>query len=226
MIETNTKREIKKIKELAREYESKGFDVSILPKENAVPKFMRELNFSPDLIAKSNEESYVIEVSSRDSANRLKRLSSIVSAIEKKEGWKFVLVMTNPRLSSIESVKTPMPDIYELRSSYKKLSKLMSVSKKHKNDFDQAIVLLAWSIIEGALRMYNYSGNKKDLSRSQKSVVRDAVMYGFITREEGEFLDYIADIRNRISHGAVETKIRDVSLKKLVNFCDRLVSEV
>ena len=67
MTETNTQREIRKIKDLARDYEKKGFEVSISPKGDAIPRFIKELNFMPDLIAKSQEETYVIEVSSRDS---------------------------------------------------------------------------------------------------------------------------------------------------------------
>lgn len=226
MTKTNTQREIKKIKELAREYENKGFIVSIEPKGTAIPSFIRELNFTPDLIAKSQEESHVIEVSSRDSAVRLRELSSIADAIEKKRGWRFVLVMTNPRISSVASTQTPIPELDELQSSYKKLFKLKALSSDNDNDFDQAILLLAWSIVEGALRMYNYSGNTKTPVRSPQSVVRDAVMIGFITQKEGEFLDYIVDIRNRIAHGAVETKIRGASLQKLVKLCELLVSEV
>ncbi len=226
MTKTNTQREIKKTRELAREYEKKGFTVSIEPKGKAIPAFIRDLNFTPDLIAKSQEESYVIEVSSRDSLESLRKLSSIVDAIEKKRGWHFILVMTNPRDSSAASAQLPIPELEELRLSYKKLSNLIALSSRYGNDFDQAILLLAWSIIEGTLRMYNYSGRTKTPVRSPRSVVRDAVMYGFITQKEGEFLDFIADIRNRVAHGAVETKIRDASLQKLVKLCKSLVSEV
>lgn len=226
MTETNTQREIKRIKDLAREYKKKGFDVTVSPQGNAIPAFIRELNFQPDLIAKSQEETYVIEVSSRDSVERLRELSSIADAIEKKRGWRFVLVMTNPRVSSVASIGPPIPELNDLQTSYNKLSKLMMISSNYGNDFDQAILLLAWSIVEGALRMYNYSGKSKSPIRSPKSVVRDAVMIGFITQSEGEFLDYIADIRNRVAHGALDTKIRCASLKKLVKLSESLVSEV
>ncbi len=226
MTETNTQREIKKIKDLARDYEKKGFEVSITPKGNAIPRFIKELNFMPDLIAKSQEETYVIEVSSRDSVERLRELSSIADAIERKRGWRFVLVMTNPRASSAASIQPPLPELQDLQASYKKLSKLMNLSSNYGKDFDQAILLLAWSIVEGALRMYNYIGKSKTPIRTPKSVVRDAVMIGFITQTEGEFLYNIVEIRNRVAHGAVETKIRDASLKKLVKLCESLVSEV
>lgn len=226
MTETNTQRELKKIRDLARDYEKKGFTVSIAPQGSAIPAFIRELNFTPDLIAKSQEESHVIEVSSRDTAERLRELSDIVDAIEKKRGWRFILVMTNPRTSSVASIQPLIPELPELQSSFKKLSKLVSLSSNYGNEFDHAILLLAWSIIEGALRMYNYTGKAKIPVRTPQSVVRDAVMIGFITQKEGEFLDYMAKIRNSVAHGAVDIKIRDASLKRLIKLCEGLVSEV
>ncbi|MFC3193198.1 hypothetical protein ACFODZ_02975 [Marinicella sediminis] len=226
MTETNTQRELKKIKDLARDYKSKGFEVSISPKGKAIPGFMKKFNFVPDLIAKSQEETFVIEVSSKESVNRLKELSDLVKAIEKKNGWRFVLVMTNPRESSATSIQSPMPELIELQTSYKKLLKLKNVSENYGRDFDQAILLHAWSIIEGALRMYNYSVKSNTQFRNPKSIVRDTVMYGFISLKEGEFLSEMIEIRNRITHGEVETKISKASLKKLIMLCESLVTEV
>lgn len=226
MTEKNTQREIKKIKDLSREYEKKGFEVSITPKGSALPHFIKKLNYMPDLIAKSQEETHVIEVSSRDSVERLRELSSIADAIERKRGWRFILVMTNPRVSSLASIQPPLPELRDLQASYVKLLKLENISRNYGNDFNQAILLLVWSIIEGALRMYNYTDKNRAPIRSPQSVVRDAVMIGFITQEEGEFLDHIAEIRNQIAHGAVETNIRDASLKKLVKLCESLVSNI
>ena len=42
MIKTNTKREIKKIRELAREYKKKGFTVFIEPTGNDIPRFYKK----------------------------------------------------------------------------------------------------------------------------------------------------------------------------------------
>jgi uncharacterized protein YutE (UPF0331/DUF86 family) len=226
MIKANTQREMKKIRELAREYKNKGFTVSVEPTGDAIPDFIKQFDYTPDLIAISQEESHVVEVSSRDTAERLREISKIVDTIEKERGWRFILVMTNPRVSSVESIQPTIPELSDLQSAFKKLSKLVELSHNYKNEFDHAILLSAWSIVEGTLRMYNYTGKSKKPVRSSRSVVRDAVMIGFITQKEGEFLDYIADIRNSVAHGAVNSKIRTASLNKLVNLCKSLVSEV
>jgi Holliday junction resolvase len=226
MIKNNTKREIKKIRELVREYEKKGFTVTVEPSGYTLPDFMRELNYIPDLIAISQEESHVVEVSSRDSAERLREISKIVDTIEKERGWRFILVMTNPRVPTVEAIQPAVPELSDLQSAYNRLLKLEELSHNYKNEFDHAILLSAWSIVEGALRMYNYTGKSKTPVRSSRSVVRDAVMIGFITQKEGEFLDYIAGIRNPLAHGAVNSKISAASLNKLVKLCKSLVSEV
>lgn len=226
MIKTNTQREIKKIRELAREYKKKGFIVSVEPTGNAIPDFIRKFNYTPDLIAISQEESHVIEVSSRDTVERLRKISKLVDAIEKERGWRFILVMTNPRVSSVETTQPTIPELSDLQLAYKKLSKLVELSHTYKHEFNHAILLLAWSIVEGALRMYNYTGKSKKPVRAPRSVIRDAVMFGFITQKEGEFLDYIAEIRNSVAHGAFDRKIRTASLNKLVKFCRTLVTEV
>lgn len=226
MIKTNTKREIKKIQELAREYKKKGFTVYIEPTGNEVPDFIKNFNYTPDLIAISQEESHIVEVSSRDTAERLREISKLVDTIEKERGWRFILVMTNPRVSSVESIQPAIPELSDLQSAFKKLSELVELSDNNKHKFDHAILLSAWSIVEGALRMYNYTGKSSMPVRSPRSVVRDAVMMGFITKEEGKFLDNIAEIRNSIAHGAVDNKISTASLTKLVKICKSLVTEI
>jgi len=226
MIKTNTKREIKKIQELAREYKKKGFTVYIEPTGNEVPSFIKNFNYTPDLIAISQEESHIVEVSSRDTAERLREISKLVDTIEKERGWRFILVMTNPRVSSVESIQPTIPKLSDLQSALKKLSELVELSYSNELKFDQAILLSAWSIVEGTLRMYNYSGKSRMPVRSSRSVVRDAVMLGFITKEEGEFLDNIAEIRNSVTHGAVDKKISTASLTKLIKLCKSLVTEI
>ena len=134
--------------------------------------------------------------------------------------------MTNPRVSSVETIQPTIPELSDLQSAFEKLLKLVELSHSYEHEFDHAILLSAWSIVEGALRMYNYSGKSKRPVRSSRSVVRDAVMLGFITQEEGEFLDNIAEIRNSVAHGAVDSKIRTASLTKLVKLCKSLVTEV
>ena len=226
MIKSNTQREAKKIRELARDYEKKGFKVSILPRDKAVPVFLRQMNYEPDLIVKSEQESFVIEVSSSDTAERLREISKVVANIEKKRGWDFILVMTNPRSFSTDRATKNPPSIDDLHKSFLKVKTLAAISSESNDDFSHAVLLSAWAIVEGALRMYLESNTPEKLSRSPRSIVRDAVMYGFITATEGSFLDTVAELRNAIAHGTGTDKVTVSMLKKLILLCESLVTVI
>ena len=104
MSEANTNRERAKIRELARDYRSKGYRVMVSPRGTALPQFLRPLGYLPDLIATSKRGSHVVEVSSRDTAQRLRELSPIVEAIEQRQGWEFVLVMTETNMTTAQAI--------------------------------------------------------------------------------------------------------------------------
>ena len=222
MMKSNTQREAKKIRELARDYESKGFSVSILPRGTAVPVFLRKMNYTADLIVKSEKESYVIEVSSSDTADRLREISKVVGAIEKKPGWDFILVMTNPRTPSAVRVANKPPSIEDLHESFIRVKSLANISIKSEDKFSHAVLLSAWAIAEGALRIYLNSNKPEKLSRSPRSIVRDAVMYGYLTANEGGFLDSVAEVRNAIAHGVSTTKVKPTMLKNCYRFVSHL----
>ena len=220
-----TKREQRKIKELAREYSEKGYRVSIEPHGQKLPKFLRKINFVPDLIAESDTGSSVIEVSSKATVDRLRELSTFVETIEKRPGWSFELVMTNPQTTTPAAAIHGIPQLDDLQDSFEKLSALLILSRESDNDFSHAVLLSAWAIVEGALRMYLFSDKAEIPVRNSRSIVRDAVMFGFISANEGKFLDSVAQFRNSIAHGAVETKIPDSLLNRLVELCKSLIKE-
>lgn len=224
MKKSNTEREAKKIRELARDYEGKGFRVSMLPRGTAIPAFLRQLDYTPDLIAESEKESYVIEVSSSYTAERLRQISKVVDTIEKKRGWDFILVMTNPRIPITDRLISKLPSIQDLHESFMNVKSLASISSETEDKFAHAVLLSAWAIAEGALRVYLYSNKPEKLNRSPRSIVRDAVMYGFITANEGSFLDSVAEIRNAIAHGNTTTKVTPKMLTKLLSLCESFVT--
>lgn len=225
MTDTNTQRETKKLQELARDYADKGFRVAIYPKEEDIPAFLRRLHFSPDLLAESDEESHVVEVSSRDTAERLRELSEVVDVIEKRRGWSFVLVMTNPRTQPASFADAELPQLEDLQRALQSVQSLAELSRQSHNEYAHAVLLSAWAVVEGALRMFLDTGKNHVKSRHPRSIVRDAIMVGFITSAEGEFLDAVAQLRNSVAHGVVNMRVSATTIKKLLKLCSSLVSE-
>src|SRR5688572_29529149 len=90
-----TKNIEKRIKEIAKDYEDKGFSVIIDPKSSQLPQFLKD--FQPDIIAKSKKESVVVEVkTTKGQPSDLKQFERLAEVIAKRKKWRFELVFTNP----------------------------------------------------------------------------------------------------------------------------------
>ena len=88
--------ERERLLKLAEEYRDQGYEISIHPNPEDLPDFLR--NYRPDMIARSEDETVVIEVKSRSSLNSssAQYLPNLAQVIEQHAGWRFELVMTNP----------------------------------------------------------------------------------------------------------------------------------
>lgn len=208
------------MRQLGRHFKRKGYAVCIEPRGAQLPGFLRETGYMPDLIAESPDESVVIEVTSKDSVERLRELSSVSETIERERGWQFILVMTNAREPISPDFPVPLAEVGELQIALDKLLDLYELCKNEGGRHSQAVLLLAWAIVEGVLRMYLYTGKgRKQQVRSPRSLVRDGVMFGFLEMEEGEFLNRMASARNRMAHGALGERVSVHDLERLVQLC-------
>ena len=217
-------RERRKTLLLAREYEGRGFKVTVEPQGERLPEFLRESSYKPDLIVEGPGESIVIEVTSRDSVERLRELSELSGRIEREPGWRFMLVMTNSRSPREPDFPVPVAELDDLREAVRRVEKLHEQFRDGEPGYGHAVLLLAWTVVEGVLRMYLYTGKRSRAQvRSGQALVRDAVMYGFVELEDGEFLDRMASVRNRIAHGVVSEQVSRVDLDRLVRVCRSLV---
>ncbi len=212
----------RKIRELARQYSDRGFKVIVEPKGRQLPSFLRELGYEPDLIAKSPEESFVFEVSTRNSADKLARMSKVATIVNDRAKWKFVLVMTNPKVVRPTLTDYKLRSVLELRQSVQDLNDLVSVSVKRSNQFNDMVILKAWSIIEAAIRI----GVPREKNLSPRSLIRDAVMFGLISQRDGEFLQNVAELRNRIVHGFRVREPPEVQIGRLQDVIERLLHEL
>lgn len=220
MKSSNSARERKKILELAKNYKKKGFVVVVEPSGEDVPAFVKELNYRPDLIVTSEEESLVIEVTSNESAERLREIIDIVDAIEEKRGWRFVLVVTNSKPTASLNDNFRHPELEELQQAFDRLVSYRKSITKIDSFAAQSLLLMSWAVLEGLLRMYLYTGGQNKRIKNPKSLIRDAVMYGFIDADEGEQLTNIVAIRNSIAHGAVGTDVSIDVVDTLIRISD------
>ena len=189
----NTNRESQKVAELAAEYERKGYLVTRPQRPQDTPEFLRKLGYTPDLIAKSKDETLIIEVKSRETSATLASLSQIAESVNARPGWQFVLVFTNPR-STPSSPQRPSPD--KVTTLLEKSRALRYESHPH----NEAAFLFAWAAIETALRTLPSLANTERAASTPSTLIRNAVIDGVLAREDAYTLDRLFKIRNSLLH--------------------------
>ena len=224
-MDTNpTKRENERAKELAREYKRKGFKVTIEPSINQLPNFMRNLNYIPDLIVTSNKENFVIEVKSSRTIGTAKEFSHMADYIKNQKGWDFILVMTNPKDKQDIRASGILPNSRHAIELFEQAESVLGSGKGVA--FNNASLLIAWAGIEAAIRYYLNTIYKTNDFGGPQTLIRDAVMYGIVSRKDGEFLESIMLVRNSLSHGLQGRKVLKNQVKRLIKIGKNILNEL
>lgn len=224
MKEIHIKRERDKVQELAREYREKGYRVLIEPKKVDLPHFLKNMNYRPDLIALSETGNLIFEVKSSTTVQKVKEFARVADLIREHEGWDFVFVMTNPKEKQEREIGAQIPSIKDACQYISKAKRLLEVDRN--DEFSDAAFLLAWSAMEAAIRyalaeIYGQKDQKKVIS-----LIRDSVMYGIVSREDGKYLDSLLSIRNRIAHGYSSQEVMKKEVNELIELVNRTIAEL
>jgi uncharacterized protein YutE (UPF0331/DUF86 family) len=134
--------------------------------------------------------------------------------------------MTNPRSPRQPAVSLDALDLEDLQAPLSNVLSLAELSRQSEGKYDHAVLLSAWAVIEASLRMYLYHNKSEKLGRQPRSIVRDAIMYGFINSSDGEFLDQIIQLRNGIAHGALTEIVPKQTLNRVVKLADSLARQL
>src|SRR6478672_7315459 len=84
---------------VAKEYRSKGYQVSLSPQSADLP-------YTPDIIARNDNETVVIEVKSN--LSQVSRINRMAQAVQEHPGWRFELIIAKgkPRTPSPQFLLT------------------------------------------------------------------------------------------------------------------------
>jgi hypothetical protein len=193
----NTSRESQRVAELVTDYERKGYTVTLPRRPQDAPAFLRELGYTPDLIATTKDETLIVEVKSRETAATLSSLSTIAERINAKPGWQFVLVFTNPRIVPTEPQHATPDKVVALLEK----SKAMGFeSQPHV----EAAFLFAWVALEAALLTSPVKASTGRTSSTPWTLIRNAAMNGLLAREDARSLERLFRTRNALLHAGDE----------------------
>lgn len=193
-------REENRIADIAREYRRKGYTVKVCPSRDDLPNFLSD--YQPDIIAEGEKESVVIEVKSRHHLSENDRIYRIARVVEAQPGWRFELVMTNPKGTTLISSESRLPTLGELSTRLTKAKRLAG-----RGDLEAAISM-AWSAAEGLLRLIGKDENIV-LDREPSSyVTKKLYSLGLIDASSYQELSNVYKVRNSIIHGLVEPDLQ------------------
>jgi uncharacterized protein YutE (UPF0331/DUF86 family) len=175
-----------------------GYDVIVQPQALDLPVFLKDLR--PDAIAHRGVDHLVVEVVSRSERTE-RRLRELRAAIANQSGWQLQTVWTAPSTIpnslqhvSFDAVSSALSEIDQL------------IASKHL----RPAFLLAWAALESLGRTL------LPLDFAKPQTPRRLIEYlganGFIDRTDARRLRRLAEARNRLIHGELQSELGEDDL--------------
>ncbi|MCO4321722.1 hypothetical protein [Aliidiomarina quisquiliarum] len=186
--------EFDKAKEIALEFENKGYTVFIAPSLDKIP--IDTKGYQPSLLAVKDNGGVVVEI--RPSLKRLpiQKFQEISQQISANEGWKFALVTLDDSVNKVVSiVDADLPDQQLLKEKIKDIDTLVSM-----NMLPNALISLSTQL-ESWLRIKSRLVNLPlDLCQT-KRMINHLYSDGELSMEQTDKLNELIELRNKVMHG-------------------------
>lgn len=205
-----------KIREIGRAYETRGYRVLLEPRAADLPPFLA--GFCPDTIAYGPRDSVVIEVKVGTGAAFSERYRDLAEVIQQHAGWRFSLVVVDPRSDEVAPATQPLLDRDGIMERLRESQELLDRGAK-----DAAFVLL-WSSVEALLR-HIASREGLPLERIPSSaVLKELFSLGFLSRRALDIALRAFSVRNSLVHG-FESPDLDTALEEMTPLAQELLAE-
>jgi len=215
MHETVEGREKRRLREVAREYRDKGYDVVLRPDAATLPACLA--GFRIDLLARSPTDNVLVEIRSQQTLAGATDLAQMAEAVSCLPGWRLELVVTNPREKLLaESGAEPLTGT-EIRERLAQVRELI-----HGGRLDAA-ALLAWSATEGALRRLAREEAVALEDPAPLPLVKQLYSLGIVSRADYDTIVEAIPLRNTLAHGYQIGRIDPDVIRQLVHVVGSLV---
>jgi len=208
-----------KIRQIAKDYEKNGYRVIIEPRGADIPTFIKY--YQPDLIATSDKDNVVVEVKARTDFATIERLRDIADIINKRESWRFELIVTNSKQENQSGINSANIDI-EISEIEKNLKEVKTIAKQE--NFLAAFIL-CWANLESLSRQLLLEDNKKLDNKMPLVLIKTLFSFGYLTRTDYEGLEKLFQIRNQIVHGYKSSELDKKSMDRLITITEKLLKE-
>lgn len=193
------------------ELRSKGYDTVSEPHGHTLPSFLR--GFEPDAVAVRGKEKLIIEVAGQGalSKTKLQRLRDLVAG---QEGWSLQVIGLG--VQTTRPFPDVAPELFETSNN--------NVVQLAGSEQTKPALLLAWATFEGVARAIH----PKHFERPQTPgrLVEVLAGEGFLEPSQADLLRTLANQRNRIIHGGLDTPVRKDELDAFSEIIRSLIAKL
>ena len=207
--------ESKRAREIADEWRSRGYEVTIHSKRDQLPSFMK--GFSPDLLMRKGDESVVVEIESRPTMEWEGRPSGLAGVVRDRPGWNYWLAPVNvgEQLRAPKSVRSfTGEDVLDCAAESERLLDA---------GFADAAFIQACAAADGAVRiLLDEEGELLGRPPSEHAITL-ATQEGNISSECYFFLRDVLSKRNALVHGFALPETDAESVCEVMSVAKRLL---
>jgi hypothetical protein len=155
------------------------------------------------LIARSANDSVVVEVKVGTHTSVADRFREIAERVNHQPGWRFSLVFVNPEQPDQISAEA-LPTLPQLQERVRNAEALVQAGQI------EAAFLLSWSALEGILRLLGQRAQLPVENLPPSTLLRELYSAGEISRIQFEQLLRLLPLRNQLVHGFSRTAAIEV----------------
>ena len=207
--ETLTDTEAEVLRKLTPELQAQGYDVYFRPGKIVLPVFFKD--YSPTVLAirtRANaisDKNLAIEIVHQSNSVK-KPVEALRTALEGRTDWELRLIVINP--ASISEA----PRIQSQATIQKRLEEIDSlVADGH---FGSAL-LLAWAVFEAVSR--GLMADQFQRAQTSTRLLQTLSSSGHVTPDEADDLRRLAEKRNALIHGELETEVTREDLERFTS---------
>jgi hypothetical protein len=194
---------------LGQRYEERGYAFFKYPPREMLPEFLRD--YMPDAIALGPKDNVVIEVKSGRGERNAKQIAGL---FKEQEDWRLDLVFADDVNASDPIFPSPARDVID--------AAIAQAKKLETNGYVQAALVIAWSALEAAARLYDEQ--KQHRSKSTQTLVEFLEREGLVDFKTSKELRSIGELRNRLVHGDLTAEVPEGALSLVLCSAEDIAS--
>jgi hypothetical protein len=208
----------RRMRRLEREFESKGYQVLAEPEADKLPKFL--VGYQPNMIIHKPGETVIVEIASIPHlVDHAAQLQNLAREIQRHPGWRFEVVITNPRRSQALDAEVDNAS-FNKRTTYVRLGQSQELLAA---GYPQAAFLLLGSAIEATIRLLACKEDTTCVQDDAQFLLKQLLSSAVISRAEYTALREALGEYIPVIHGLKFAEIEPARIEELIRVTMRLL---